>query len=346
MKLPRPPAPDEIARHIPRIEPVPPGTERPFWSVMIPTYNCAAYLGRTLQSVLAQDPGPSAMQIEVIDDGSTRDDPAAVVATVGKGRVALHRHASNRGICPTFNTCIQRSRGLWVHILHGDDMVLPTFYGAYQKVIEAHPEAALVYGPVQEIDPDDVLVKPGPMPAGPPRLVANFAQRQASEQLCATPAVVVRRAVYEQVGGFCDLFSHVADMDMWHRAGRAGSVYALGEAHALYRVHPTSDTSRLLVSARNIEERYVLTLANAARLPVGESLGPWRERLADLAEGCAWRLDDRGSTEGRLNQARWAWRLEPTPRRFLFLAKSWVKHQLRGTAARRSQEASASVHGS
>lgn len=52
---------------------------RPLWSVMIPTYNCAHYLREALHSVLCQDPGKDMMQIEVIDDHSTKDDPEAVV---------------------------------------------------------------------------------------------------------------------------------------------------------------------------------------------------------------------------------------------------------------------------
>ena len=58
-----------------RIPPVDSQVDRPFWSVMIPTYNRATYLERTLASVLAQDPGPQKMQIEVVDDASTSDDP-------------------------------------------------------------------------------------------------------------------------------------------------------------------------------------------------------------------------------------------------------------------------------
>ena len=43
----------------PKIMPVHLGGERPLWSVMIPTFNRTTYLRRTLESVLAQDPGRS-----------------------------------------------------------------------------------------------------------------------------------------------------------------------------------------------------------------------------------------------------------------------------------------------
>src|SRR5215470_11545792 len=72
-----------------RVLPVPDGTTRPLWSVMIPTYNCAKYLRETLTSVLAQDPGAEQMQIDVVDDCSTEDDPEAVVRELGS-RVVFH----------------------------------------------------------------------------------------------------------------------------------------------------------------------------------------------------------------------------------------------------------------
>jgi len=53
---------------VPAIDPVAPDASRPLWSVMIPTYNCARYLREALGSVLDQDPGPGAMQVEVVDD--------------------------------------------------------------------------------------------------------------------------------------------------------------------------------------------------------------------------------------------------------------------------------------
>ena len=59
----------------PMIETLPNDGPRPFWSVMIPIYNCpASYLRETLESVLCQDPGTGEMHVilAVTDHGSPR----------------------------------------------------------------------------------------------------------------------------------------------------------------------------------------------------------------------------------------------------------------------------------
>ena len=109
---------------------------RPLWSVMIPTHDCAAYLRHTLASVLAQDPGPELMQIEVVDDASS-DAPEAVVEELGRGRVGFFRQPRNVGHVANFNTCLERSRGRLVHLLHGDDCVRDGFYAAMGRLLEA-----------------------------------------------------------------------------------------------------------------------------------------------------------------------------------------------------------------
>src|SRR5689334_10657510 len=122
MLLPKPPTLEELRAHTPNIAPLPNGVHRPFWSVMIPTYNSGEYLRETLESVLSQDLGEDDMQIEVIDGCSTEDDPEKITKELGQGRVAFYRLAKNQGPAHTFNVCIERSCGSWVHILHGDDI--------------------------------------------------------------------------------------------------------------------------------------------------------------------------------------------------------------------------------
>src|SRR5882762_9895331 len=111
----------------PVITPVSPADVHPLWSVLIPTYNCIEWLRQTLEGVLVQDPGPEKMQIEVVDDYSTDGDVGALVQEIGKGRIGFFRQEKNRGSLRNFETCLNRSKGYLVHLLHGDDLVLKGF---------------------------------------------------------------------------------------------------------------------------------------------------------------------------------------------------------------------------
>jgi len=329
-RLPRVPDAETLARHVPAIDPVPAGTPRPLWSVMIPTYNCDDYLRIALASVIEQDPGSPAMQIEVIDDCSTRGDPAAVAREIGRGRVAFHCNERNLGVTGTFNTCLRRATGRWIHVLHADDAVLPGFYAAYQRVIETGDDLAMVIGQVVVIDEHgrwgNVM---GPAPPVHGHVLQDFTCRQAVRHLGQFAGWVMRRDVLERVGGFSTLFQHTADWDLAFRIGLAGPVGCVPRAWGCYRVHGGSDTGRLMVSGTNIYERALVTRLCLSRLDAAacaQARATWRRELAEVAQGAAWTLDAAGSTEGRVNQARWAFALEPTPYRALLLALSWLKH--------------------
>jgi glycosyltransferase involved in cell wall biosynthesis len=84
---------------------------------MIPTYNRAKYLERTLKSVLKQDPGLEEIQIEVIDGCSTKDDSETVVKEVGKDWGSFFWQPQNVGVLVNLITYVYRAKGYWVHIL-------------------------------------------------------------------------------------------------------------------------------------------------------------------------------------------------------------------------------------
>ena len=113
--------------------------KRPLWTVIIPTYNCANYLKETLASVLEQDPGEASMEIIVVDDHSTKDDPEAVVKEFGKGRVKFIRQEKNVGKVKNYETGLTISKGIYIHQLHGDDKVLPGFYKEMEAIFNESP---------------------------------------------------------------------------------------------------------------------------------------------------------------------------------------------------------------
>lgn len=241
----------------PRIAPIPIGEPRPLWSVMIPTYNCAHFLTQTLESVLAQDLGPDRMQIEVIDDCSTQDDPAEVVQRVGKGRVAFFRKSRNEGISANFNTCLGKSRGQLVHILHGDDYTLPNFYAEMGELALAHTQIGLLYGLTRTVNEKGLTLRE-PLPLPELLTPSEAAGLLLTNNPLLTPGVVVRRSVYETTGGFLPQLSHVADWEMWTRAGIFSGFASSGATCAAYRFFPQNDTSRLVKTAQNLREMLLL----------------------------------------------------------------------------------------
>jgi glycosyltransferase involved in cell wall biosynthesis len=235
--------------------PVGSDADRPFWSVMIPTYNCAGFLRETLVSVLDQAPDSTRMQIEVVDDFSTRDDPEAVVREIGNGRVAFFRQPENVGHTRNFDTCIRRSRGHLVHILHGDDAVRPGFYRRMEEAFHADPELGAAFCRTEVVDQTGeprfltaaVQPKSGRLPAASEIL--------AIDQPVATPAIVVRRSVYENVGGFDRrLRSCGEDLEMWVRIASRYPIWYESEPLARYRTHEISLSGASFRSGQNLRD--------------------------------------------------------------------------------------------
>jgi len=237
----------------PRLDPVPEGAPRPLWSVMIPTFNCSHYLRQTLESVLMQDPGAAQMQIEVVDDCSTKDDPEAMVREIGKGRIDFHRKPQNEGAIANFNTCLQRSRGLLVHILHGDDYVLPGFYARLTVTEKTHPDVAGFFTRCLVVDEKGGLERISGK-VGQLTEPSNAPGELLYVNDLMTPGVVVRRSFYEAHGGFLPSLVHVADWEIWVRVIRKGRGLWLNEPLAAYRLFPGNDTGRLARTAENLRD--------------------------------------------------------------------------------------------
>ena len=298
----------------PEIEPVPDGIYRPKWSVMIPTYNCAVWLRETLKGVLAQDPGHEAMQIEVMDDASTKDDPAAVVHELGEGRVTFYRHPQNVGATANFNACLARSRGHLVQVLHGDDLVLPGFYQRMEELLDRNPGAGSaicryatiddkgVWCSISKVIQRDVGIAPGALPTIVAENSAQFA------------AVVLRRSLIEAVGGFHSHLIHASDWDLWKRAALHQSVAYESTILACYRVFEGNDTSRLIKTGANVADLGRAIDLSAKYLTSPES-ATWiqqaRHFYADLARSAATQMLANGDYDSCRNQLRQACLLDP-----------------------------------
>lgn len=257
--------------YAPAIRPVDAGITRPRWSVMIPVHNCAHLLEQALSSVLAQDPGAEHMQIEVVDDHSTRDDPAEVVEEIGQGRVSFYRQAENVGHVGNFNTCLERSTGHLVHILHGDDAVRPGFYQSLGRAFDEAPEIAAAFCRTTVIGEDGSPQFDKPLAQAKAGILQDRLRRIAEEHPILTPSIVVERLVYERLGGFDPRYRFAGeDLEMWFRIAASFPVWYDPEPLALYRAHDASLTGQAARTAVNIREARTAVETFRAHLPPRE----------------------------------------------------------------------------
>jgi glycosyltransferase involved in cell wall biosynthesis len=202
---------------------------------MIPTHNCSRFLAETLASVISQDPGPARMQIEVVDDASS-DDPETVLKSIAGDRVVFFRQPRNVGHIRNFTTCLTRSRGRLVHLLHGDDRVEPGFYDAMAKASDRDDVGAAFCRQIF-IDEAGTELSRSDLEQPNPGVLPDSLRRLASEQRIMTPSIVVRRDVYEELGSFDNRLVYAEDWEMWVRIAAHHLIWYEPMALASYRMH-------------------------------------------------------------------------------------------------------------
>jgi GalNAc5-diNAcBac-PP-undecaprenol beta-1,3-glucosyltransferase len=114
---------------------------RPFVSIVIPTYNRAYCLDRSISSVLSQSFRD--LELIIVDDGST-DGTAEMLRGYTDDRIRVVVHRSNRGVAAAKNTGLDNARGDWIGILDSDDEYLP---GALERLVDR----------IRSISPDEKL---------------------------------------------------------------------------------------------------------------------------------------------------------------------------------------------
>ncbi|WP_434222556.1 glycosyltransferase [Limnospira platensis CENA597] len=251
----------------PSILPVSHSINRPLWSIMIPTYNGDTYLEETLNSILEQDLDPQNTEIEVVDDCSHQGNTEAIVKTVGRGRIKFYRQPQNLGLVENWNACINRSRGHWVHILHQDDRVLPGFYRQMQQVFETFPQVGAVFCRHYYIDESGKLKLLSNLEQENPGILNNWLERIAVRQEIQFPSIVVRRSVYEHLGGFYPPVGYAADWEMWKRIATHYPVGYEPTPLACWRMHSLSASSRSIKQAKDMADLQHSIEISASYLP-------------------------------------------------------------------------------
>ena len=199
-------------------------------SVVIPCFNGARYLGEAIDSALAQT-HPD-VEVIVVDDGSTDGTPAVVS---GYGDRLRCVRQPNRGLAGARNAGIRHARGPYVAFLDHDDRFLPDKLARQAAVLDARPDAGLVYCGWHFIDADGARLPPTGWDVREGDVTVDLLRGN----IMHPATVVVRRTALDAAGGFDEGRTGLEDWDLWLRMAVRGVRWACVDAPLLeYRVHP------------------------------------------------------------------------------------------------------------
>lgn len=116
-------------------------------SVLMPTYNQAAFIGRALESLLAQT--FIEWELVIVDDGSTDQTQAVVQPYLADERIQFHRLGENRGLGAALNCAMQWATAPLIAYMPSDDVYFRDHLALLVAAFDAHPEAMLVYSGVR-----------------------------------------------------------------------------------------------------------------------------------------------------------------------------------------------------
>ena len=271
----------------------------PSISVITPSFNQAAYLKQTMDSVLSQ--GIPDMEYVVMDGGSS--DGSADLIRSYEDRLSAWASEKDRGQADAVNKGAARTRGEVIGWLNSDDLYLT---GAVRKALaylDSHPDIDAVYGDVLSIDGNGSLMN-----------VMRFDRYSAEDlmtfRVISQPGVFFRRSAWERAGGLDLSYSYLLDHHLWLRMICGGRFAYLPEPLAAARFH--AEAKNRAHAGRFGKEAYRLADWLLTDPRTAEKAAPIEKKIRG---GAAWLdahyLSDAGDAGKSLKAYAKAFRLFP-----------------------------------
>lgn len=248
-------------------------------SVIIPTYNRAAFVREAVASVLAQDilrrlDSQSGVEVLIIDDGST--DATREVA-LSFGEMVRYHRIPHQGVSVARNVGLRFARGEYIAFLDSDDLWQKEKLAVQMSFLKAFPEAMVCYT-------EEIWVRNG-LRLNPQRKHQKFSgwifDKVLPLCLLSLSSMLFRRRVFEEVGDFDESLPVCEDYEFGIRLAWRYPIHLIRRPLIIKRGGHPDQLSR---QHWGMDRFRVQALEKALTLP----LEPWQRRLveAEIVRKC------------------------------------------------------------
>jgi Glycosyl transferase family 2 len=198
----------------------------PLVSIITPSFNQAAYLEQTIQSVLAQD----YQDIEyILVDGGSTDNSLEIIQKYAQ-RFAFWVSEPDSGQAEAINKGFFHAQGEFVAWLNSDDLYLPGAISQAVAALQANPQLGMVYADAITIDA-----------VGQALSDLKFADYGLQDlmgfRIICQPAVFMRRVVLEEAGALDTSYHFLLDHHLWLRMAQQAPIQHVTATWAAARHH-------------------------------------------------------------------------------------------------------------
>jgi tetratricopeptide (TPR) repeat protein len=208
----------------------------PLFSVLVPSYNQAQFVGGALDSLIAQTYGR--WEAIVVNDGSTDNTASVLEAYAARDSRIRVIHQANAGTAGALNTAIHFARGEWICWLSSDDAFLQDKLSVHRLAIVSNPQAEFFHTDYFVLDEKSgkILDTTGglaeQLPAHPDQLVRMF-----NNNFVNGISVCFKRALLDRAGYFNAEYRHGQDYDLWLRMASLTTLHFIKAKTCVYRSH-------------------------------------------------------------------------------------------------------------
>lgn len=226
-------------------------------TVAVPTFNGAAHVAEAIGSILDQQ--GVAFDLIVSDDHSDDRTPDVVRALAGN-RARVEVHHQRLGLAGNWNRCVELSRTPLVAVFHQDDVMEPGHLADHVAAFARDDSIGLVASASEVIDeggepvPGTTVARGGLGPIDRVIEPGGLAVAMTGGNPLRCSAVTIRRAAFDDAGGFDPGLRYVLDAEFWLRVSRRWRIAWLARPSVRVRWHGASETHRFKPGLADLEE--------------------------------------------------------------------------------------------